>query len=130
MRRFSRRETEILEALYRLKEASVGAIRAELDEKPSYDAVRTTLRILEQKGAVTHRNEQRRFIYAPTLAKSSAWKSTARKLADIFFGGSIENAALAMLKLSDADLSEYEISKIENLISKSGKTVVKNKRRS
>lgn len=120
MRRYSRRETEIIEALYRLKEGSVGDILAQLEDPPSYDAVRRTLAVLEGKGAVTHREEQRRFIYTPALSDSKAWRSTARRFADVFFGGSMETAALAMLKMSDAELSEGEIRQLEKRIAKSG----------
>jgi predicted transcriptional regulator len=118
MRRFSKRESEILDALYRIKEGSVADILAVLDKPPSYDSIRTTLRILEEKGAVAHRREDRRFIYAPTLAERKAWQSTARRLADVFFDGSIERAALAMLKVSDAALSEEEIKRLERKIAR------------
>jgi predicted transcriptional regulator len=118
MRRFGKRESEILDALYRIKEGSVADVLAALDRPPSYDSVRTTLRILEEKGAVTHRREDRRFIYAPALAERKAWQSTARRLADVFFGGSIERAALAMLKVSDAALPEDEIKRLERKIAR------------
>lgn len=92
-------------------------VLAALDRPPSYDSIRTILRILEEKGAVTHRREDRRFVYAPTLTEKKAWQSTARRLADVFFGGSIERAALAMLKVSDAVLSEDEIRRLEKKVS-------------
>jgi predicted transcriptional regulator len=119
MRRYSRRETEILEALYRLREASVGDVLAELDDPSTYDAVRRTLRILERKGAVQHREHGRRFVYTPTLPDNKAWRSTARRFADTFFGGSVGEAALAMLKLSDAQLSESELRQLEKRIARS-----------
>jgi predicted transcriptional regulator len=119
MQRHSRRESEVLEALYRLGEGSVGDVQAELGGPQSYDAVRTTLRILEEKGAVKHRAERRRFIYRPAIADSKAWKSTARRLADTFFGGSLESAALAMLRISDVNLSEAELEKLHRRIEQS-----------
>lgn len=119
MRRFSKRESEILDALYRIKEGSVGDVVGALEKAPSYDAVRTTLRILEGKSAVSHRLEDRRFIYAPTLADSKAWRHTARRLADVFFGGSIERAALAMLKVSDAAFAPDELQRLEKQIARS-----------
>lgn len=113
MRRFSKRESEILDSLYRIKEGSVANVLEALENASSYEAVRTTLRVLEAKGAVAHRVEKRRFIYEPTLADSKAWRGTARRLADVFFGGSIERAALAMLKVSDAEFSEDELKRLE-----------------
>lgn len=116
MKRYSRRETEVLEALYRLGEASVGEIHAAIDHAPAYDSIRTTLRVLESKGAVKHRAEGRRFIYSPTVADAKAWKSTAQRMADVFFGGSLEDAALAMLKLSDTKITERDLKESEQRI--------------
>lgn len=118
MRRFSKRESEILDALYRMKEGSVGDVLDALEPGSSYEAVRTTLRVLEGKGAVSHRRKDRRFIYAPTLATNKAWRHTARRLADVFFGGSIERAALAMLKSSDASFSEGELERLEKHVAR------------
>ncbi len=119
MRRFSKRESEILDALYRIKAGSVADVLEALETASSYEAVRTTLRVLEGKGAVAHRIEKRRFIYAPTLADSKAWRGTARRLADVFFDGSIERAALAMLKISDAEFSEDELERLEKRVAAS-----------
>jgi predicted transcriptional regulator len=118
MRRFSKRESEILDALYRIKQGSVGDVVEALGDGSSYEAVRTTLRVLEGKGAIAHRVEDRRFVYAPTLADTKAWRHNARRLADVFFGGSIERAALAMLKVSDADFSEDELRQLEKRVAK------------
>jgi predicted transcriptional regulator len=125
MQRYSKRESEILDALYRIGEGSVSDVVAAIDHPPSYDSIRTTLRILEEKGAVTHRRDDRRFVYAPTMTERKAWQSTARRLADVFFGGSIERAALAMLKASDAALSEEEIGRLEKKVARAEKTAKK-----
>lgn len=119
MRRFSKRESEVLDALYRIREGSVAEVLEALESEASYEAVRTTLRVLESKGAVAHCREDRRFIYAPTLADSKAWRGTARRLADVFFGGSIERAALAMLKVSDPAFSEDEFKRLEKRVAAS-----------
>ncbi len=129
MRRFSKRESEILDALYRMKEGSVGDVLDALEPGASYEAVRTTLRVLESKGAVSHRREDRRFIYAPTVANSKAWRHTARQLADVFFGGSIERAALAMLKSSDAALPEGELERLEEQLAHAEAAAEKRKRK-
>jgi predicted transcriptional regulator len=119
MQRFSKRESEILDALYRIKEGSVADVLHALGSGSSYEAVRTTLRVLEGKGAISHRIEDRRFVYAPTLATSKAWQHNARRLADVFFGGSIERAALAMLKSSDSTFSDDELQRLEKQVARS-----------
>src|SRR5262249_10346169 len=50
----SRRERQIMDALFRLEKATAADIHAAIPDPPSYTAVRTTLRILEDKGAVVH----------------------------------------------------------------------------
>ena len=122
MRRFSKRESEILDALYRMKKGSVADVVDALGRRSSYEAVRTTLRVLESKGAVAHRLDDRRFIYAPTLADSKAWQLTARRLADVFFGGSIERAALGMLKVADAEFSKDQLQQLEEQVAASEAT--------
>lgn len=120
MRRFSKRESEVLDALYRIKEGSVADVLEALEQRSSYEAVRTTLRVLENKGAIAHRLEDRRFVYTPTLADNKAWRQSAWRLADVFFGGSIERAALAMLKVSDAAaLPKDELRRLEELVDRS-----------
>ena len=46
----SRRERQIMDALYTLSEATVGEVMERMPDPPSYSAVRATLRVLEEKG--------------------------------------------------------------------------------
>ena len=57
MSEFSRRERQILDILFELNEASATQIRGAMNDAPSDATVRTILRILEEKGAVTHRRD-------------------------------------------------------------------------
>ena len=54
---FSRREREIMDALYKLGKASAADIRAQISDPPSYTAIRTLLTILEKKGHVRHASD-------------------------------------------------------------------------
>ena len=91
-----RREREILESLFRLGEASVADVRADLAQAPSYSAVRTMLGHLEAKGFVTHRPDGRRFLYAPRVPIAQARRSALQHVLDTFFEGS-EEALVTML---------------------------------
>lgn len=112
----SRREREIMDALYRLGEAGVAEVVAQLADDPAYDTVRVTLGILEKKGFVTHRIEGQRYIFAPAVAKERASRLAARQLLRTFFGGSPTQAILALLDVSDAKLSVTDLDEIEGWI--------------
>src|SRR5579872_1204944 len=62
---FSRREREIMDALYKLGTASAAEIREQIAHPPSYTAIRSHLAILERKGHVRHKSDGTRYIYEP-----------------------------------------------------------------
>ena len=108
----SRREREILEVIFAIgEEASAEEIRERLSDPPSYSAVRAMLAKLEAKGAVKHREKGLRYVYSPTTSRGRARKSALRRLVDVFFGGSKEQAVTALLseeKWTDDELDELQ----------------------
>src|SRR5687768_9229462 len=106
----SRREREILEVIFAIgEEASAEEIRERLSDPPSYSAVRAMLAKLEAKGAVKHKEKGLRYVYSPTMPRGKARKSALRRLVDVFFGGSKEQAVTALLndeQWSDDELDE------------------------
>jgi BlaI family transcriptional regulator, penicillinase repressor len=117
----SRRERQIVDALYRLGRASAAEIRAELPDPPSYSAVRALLRILEEKGHVRHEQDGPRYVYAPTLARDSAKRSAMRHLLQTFFDGSAAQAMSALLDVSSVRLTDSELDRLEQLIEQARK---------
>lgn len=112
----SRRERQIMDLLHRLGEASAADIEAALPDPPSYSAVRAHLRILEEKGHVQHRQEQTRYVYAPTVRTDKARKGALRHLVETFFGGSSALAAAALLDARNSKFTAEEIARLEELI--------------
>ena len=107
----SRRERQIMDAVYRFGEASAADIARVLPDKPAYNAVRVTLGILEKKGFLKHRQDGPRYMYAPTIAPEKAQQSAMKHVLRTFFQGSPSAAILALLgdgagKLSPKDLDE------------------------
>src|SRR5437868_12217515 len=88
----SRRERQIMDVLYTREEATASAVVAGLPDPPTRTAVRTLLRILEEKGHIKHRVAGREFVYRPTRPRARAAQSALRRLLRTFFGGSLENA--------------------------------------
>ena len=106
--KLSRREREILDALYALGgSADAEGIRQRLIDPPTYSAVRAMLAKLEAKGAITHRAEGLRYVYSPVTSRTTAQKKAVNQLTRVFFAGSASQAATALLKQeawSDAEL--------------------------
>ncbi len=114
--KLSRRERQIMDVIYRLEQATVQEVLAEMDDPPSYSAVRAMLRILEEKGHLKHTEDGNRYIYQPTQGKESARKSALKHLLDTFFDDSIEHAVAALLDVKKRELSEDELTRIKQLI--------------
>jgi BlaI family transcriptional regulator, penicillinase repressor len=117
----SRRERQIMDILYRGRRATAAEIHQAMSDAPSYSAVRATLRILEEKGYVRHREEGPRYLYLPTLARQKATLSAVKHLVETFFEGSAEKAVATLLDSSSSTLSEDELDRIADLIERARK---------
>jgi len=97
--KLSRREREIIDALFALGDrASAEEIRERLSDPPTYSAVRAMLVRLDTKGYVRHREEGLRYIYMPTKSRASAQRNALSKVVRVFFSGSPQEMATALLK--------------------------------
>ena len=108
----SRREREVMDVLHRRGEATVGEVMEELVDPPTYSAVRSVLRILKEKGHVTHRADGSRYVYAPAVTRDRARRAAVDHLVDTFFNGSAERAMAALLRREDVDLSEAALRRL------------------
>ncbi len=115
----TRRERQIMDILYRRGRATAGEVMEDLSGEPNYSTVRTQLRVLEEKGHVTHEEVGLRFVYAPAVPRSAARKSALRHLVETFFDGSAENAVAALLGGEGSKLSEEQLDRIEELVKQS-----------
>lgn len=87
----------MIEALYRLGEATVEQVRAALAQQATYSAIRAQLAILERKGYVFHKERHLRYVYVPAQARKDAGLAATRQVLDTFFDGSAANMLLALL---------------------------------
>src|ERR1043166_4777149 len=88
----SRRERQIMDALYQLGRASAAEIREALSNPPTYTAVRTHLTILQDKGHVKFESDGTRYIYEPVVPRDEMAKSVIAGMLQTFFDNSIERA--------------------------------------
>jgi predicted transcriptional regulator len=83
-------------------------------ETLAYNSVLTTVRILEQKGYVDHRQEGRAFVYRPCVAEHEASRSEVRHVLSRFFGNSRERLLLSLL--GDEEISPEELQRLKEAI--------------
>jgi len=113
----SRRERQIMDIVYQRSEASAADVASELPDRPGYSTVRKLMSILEDKGYLYHdREKNNRYIYHPTIPAEQASESALANIMDTFFKGSAGRAAIALLKRSEAHISEEEKETIIRLI--------------
>jgi BlaI family penicillinase repressor len=117
----SRREHQMMDILFSLGRASGQEIRERLPDRPSYSAVRTILRVLENKGHIRHVEEGLRFVYLPLLARETARKSEIQRLISTFFDGSAKAAAAAFLDPTSSQLSGEDLKELEGIIRRARK---------
>ena len=114
----SRRERQLMEIVYRLGSATSAEVLEMLPDPPSYSAVRALLRILEEKGHLTHRHDGPRYVYSPVVPRTAARQSALRSLVKTFFDGSATQAVAALLDMSESRISGDEADQLARLIEK------------
>ena len=117
----SRRERQIMDVIYEMKEATVLQVLERLPQPPGYSAVRALLRVLERKGHLSHRQDGPRYVYQPLLAKEKARRNALSHLMRTFFDGSTENVVAALLDISEDNLSKDDYLRLMDLIDKARK---------
>jgi len=115
----TKRERQIMDALYKLEHATVGEVIAQLSNKPHYSTVRAQLRILEQKGHVRHEEQGLRYVYFPVVPRDIARRSALRHLMDTFFDGSAEKVVSALLGGEVHAPSPAELNRLRQMVARS-----------
>jgi predicted transcriptional regulator len=112
----SRRERQIMDAIYTRGEATAADVHAAIPDPPSYSAIRALLRILEEKGVLKHREDGPRYVFSPTMPREKASRSALQRVVQTFFGGSLADAVAAFVDTKDSKLSPEELKRIEAII--------------
>lgn len=112
----TRRESQIMEILYRRRRATVEAIRAELPDAPSPSSVRKLLEIMIDRGLLAREYEGPRHVYFPAVAPEDASKSALKQLVRTFFDNSPGSAIAALLDMSSTELSGAEYKRLNALL--------------
>ena len=109
MKQLTKAEEEVMHLLWVLKKANVAALIKELPEpKPAYNTVSTIVRILEDKGFVSHEKVGKGHIYFPLIKKSDYSNQSINKLVDGYFQGSFKSMVSFFIKKNDISMKELE----------------------
>jgi BlaI family penicillinase repressor len=116
-----RRERQVFDAVYQLKEATAADVLASLADRPSYSAVRAMLSRLESKGALKHRVDGQRYLYSIVVTRRKPRESALQHVVQTFFDGSPARAASALLGMWNGKISAEELRELEELVAKAKK---------
>ena len=111
-----RRERQIVETVIKLGEASVGEVRKNLSDAPSYSSVRAMLGLLVEKKWLKYRQDGKRYLYRSAAGKEKSQKNAVSRLLDTFFGGSPSDVLAALLDSQSRELTEEELARMLKLI--------------
>lgn len=117
----SRRERQIMDALYRLGTASAAEIREAISHPPTYTAVRTHLTILQEKGLVKFERDGLRYIYEPVVPREEMAKSVMESVLETFFENSVERVVAALIDREDAPISAEQLDRLQQIIEQARK---------
>ena len=112
----SRRERQLMEMIYAAGRGTAAELQAAMPNAPTYSTVRALLRILEEKGHLTHHQEGQRYVYVPTQPRQQAARSSLRQVINTFFGGSVEQAVATLMEAQDLKMSPEELDRLSILI--------------
>ncbi len=112
----SRRERQIMDAVFALGEATVNHVVETIPAPPTTAAVRRMMHILEEKGYLRRRESGREVVYVPRQKKGKAGRLAFEQVLETFFGGSLEEALAAHLHSRKDQVSADERARLIALI--------------
>ena len=112
----TRRESQIMEILYRRRRATVEEIRSELPDPPSPSSVRKLLDIMIDRGLLARAYDGPRFVYSPAAKPEQASRSALRQLVRTFFDNSPGSAIAALIDMTSTPLSPAEYRRLSSLL--------------
>ena len=109
-------ELRIMNVLWEKGSATVHEVLAALPAPPAvaYNSVLTIIRILENKGYVSHRKDNRAHVYMPKVDRKDATRFEIGHLVSRFFGNSHELLVLNILE--DQSIDPEELARLRALL--------------
>jgi BlaI family transcriptional regulator, penicillinase repressor len=115
MQKLAKREEQIMQAFWTLGKAFIRDVLAELPEpKPHYNSVGTMIKILEDKGFLTHETVGNMSLYSPVISKADYQRHAMKDIVSDYFDNSYSSMLAFFAK--EQDISEKELNEIVELI--------------
>lgn len=108
----SKREQQIMDIVYRLGKATVTEVIEQMQDPPSYSAVRALMSILERKGQLSHEKDGLKYVFLPAVAPKKASRTALKRVLNTFFNDSVEEALSALMDIEGGELSEADYDKL------------------
>jgi len=120
MEKLTNKEEEIMRVLWKLKQAFVKEVIAELPEpKPHYNTISTVIRNMEEKGFIGHNAFGKTHQYYPVVSKEAYKKTFMHKTIQHYFEDSYKNVVSFFAK--EDKISVSELKEIISIIEKNQK---------
>jgi BlaI family transcriptional regulator, penicillinase repressor len=117
IKELTRAEEQVMQILWKLKKGFVKEILEKMDEpKPAYTTVSTIVRILQDKGFVSHKEYGRTHQYFPVISKDEYSKAHMGTFIKDYFSNSYQKMMSFFAKEESISLKEME--EIMNLMKK------------
>jgi BlaI family transcriptional regulator, penicillinase repressor len=125
MRELTRAEEQVMQVLWKIRKGFVKDVLEHFDEpRPAYNTVSTIIRILQDKGFVSHKAYGRTHEYYPLISKSDYSKAHLNNFVNDYFSSSFEKMVSFFAREKRISVKEMEeIMKIMELEVKRQKTV-------
>ena len=109
-------ELRLMKILWERGECAVADVVAAIptEDALAYNSVLTTIRILETKGYVRHRQEGRAFLYTASVVEEEASRSEIKHMLTRFFGNSRERLLLSLIE--DEEITAEELARLKQAI--------------
>lgn len=109
MKELTKAEDQIMQILWRIKKGFVKDVIAEMsDHKPAYNTVSTIIRILENKGFISHNSYGKTHEYFPIIERDTYRSFYLKKLLRNYFGGKFEQLVSFFAKDNDLNVEDME----------------------
>ena len=111
-------ELEIMHVVWSLEQATVRDVYEALRQrrKVAYTSVMTVMKILEQKGHLKKKQEDRAYVYWPARPRAQVLRGMVRDFVDRVFQGAAKPLMVHLVE--DAHLSPEDLAEVRRLLRK------------
>jgi BlaI family transcriptional regulator, penicillinase repressor len=115
MKKFTRKEEEVMKILWKLEKAFVKDIIEEYDDpKPHYNTISSLVRLLQDKGIIGFKQYGNTYEYFPLVTKEEYRKTFMKQVVNDYFDNSYKSAVAFFVK--EKGLSSTELEELIKLI--------------